>query len=1216
MTHYRIICGSIASYPGKEEDPYSGDTNHKVTARRSAMTDLASRIEGGSVQDGPSSHVDYLLTDRYTKDQGRVFLSGVQALARIPLEQLRVDRIHGLNTAAFVSGYPGSPLAGFDREAAIAAKLAGELPYVAQPGLNEELAATAVMGSQLINTAGARYDGVVGVWYGKAPGLDRACDAIRHAVFTGTSRYGGVVALVGDDPSAKSSTLPSSSDATLVDLHIPILYPGDVQDAIDLGRHAIALSRASGLWTSLKIVAGVADGTGTVDLDLLRVQTIIPTMEVNGELWVPHPSGRLLGPATLAMEREFQDVRSELARRYGVENHLNRITASPIDPWIGIAACGYTYFETLAALRLLGLDTIEAVERAGIRLLQLRMPVPLDVGIVREFAHGLREIFVIEEKNPTLEWLIKDALYGWNERPVVVGKRNEVGERLIPANGHADADAIVGPLRSRLAGRLGDRLAPLPRKPRELIALSSERTPFFCSGCPHNTSTKVPDGALYGAGIGCHGMTMLMPEDRVGVLAGVGAMGNEGAQWIGMAPFVDTPHFIQNLGDGTFFHSGQLAIQFAIAAKANITYKLLYNGTVAMTGGQDAQGALDVVTVTKILQLQGVARVLITTDDVDRYAKGSLASSVEVWDRSRVVEAQEMLAKISGVTVLIHDQACAAENRRDRKRNLIPTPKFRVLINERVCEGCGDCGEKSNCLSVQPIDTPFGRKTHIDQTTCNFDYSCLQGDCPSFMTVELEPKASGKTVERNDVDLAVLSEPTRKVADDCTIRIPGIGGTGVVTVAQILGTAAMLGGRHVRGLDQTGLSQKAGVVVSDLQITTNAAAPTNKATNGSVDVLIAFDLLGAASDAQLSGASVDRTVVVGSTSTTATGQMVVHPDMAVPSVDDLRARINGVSRSAENVWIDAATVTEAIFGDTTMANILQVGVAYQSGLIPISSVEIERAIELNGVAVERNIAAFRYGRLWVVNPSKVPTSHPSDPGKKPVLTPVLSRSLSLRIEKVTSDAALRELLCSRTEDLIGYQSVAYASQYLSDVERIAKREMTVLPGSVLLTESVARYLHKLMAYKDEYEVARLLLLPESVDAVEAIGGSPKSLRWHLHPPMLRSLGMNNKLKLGQSFRPALTTLRKMKRLRGTPLDIFGYADLRKQERALINEYRGVVDQLLESLSPANIRSAAAIASLPDLIRGYEHRKVAAIARFHEALAASLAKFLGPVAVDS
>jgi indolepyruvate ferredoxin oxidoreductase len=1188
------------------------DLAHPPVSRSNAAN--AGTLSGSGPSPSAEPGADYALSDRYTKDRGRVFLSGVQALARIPLEQMRVDRLNGINSAALVSGYPGSPLAGFDRETQLAAQLASDLPYVAQPGLNEELAATAVMGSQLIHTGGARYDGVVGVWYGKAPGLDRACDAIRHAVFTGTSRHGGVVALVGDDPHAKSSTLPSSSDATLVDLHIPILYPGDVQDAIDLGRHAIALSRASGLWTSLKIVAGVADGTGTVDLDLLRVQPIIPTMEVNGSIWIPHPSGRLLGSATLAIEQEFQDVRLELARRYGVENLLNRVTANPGDAWIGIAACGYTYYETLAALRLLGLETMDAIEGAGIRLLQLRMPVPLDVAIVREFAHGLEEIFVIEEKNPTLEWLIKDALYGWNERPIVVGKKNESGQRLIPSTGHADADAIIGPLRSRLASRLGDRLAPLPRKQRELIPLSAERTPFFCSGCPHNTSTKVPEGSLYGAGIGCHGMTMLMPEDRVGVLAGVGAMGNEGAQWVGMQPFVNTPHFIQNLGDGTYFHSGQLAIQFAIAAKANITYKLLYNGTVAMTGGQDAQGALDVPTITKILQLQGVARILITTDDVDRYERGSLAHGVDVWDRSRIIEAQEALAKVYGVTVLIHDQGCAAEKRRDRKRHVIETPKFRVLINERVCEGCGDCGEKSNCLSVQPVETAFGRKTQIHQTSCNFDFSCLQGDCPSFATVELAPKNSGArpAISRNDIDEQLLNEPRLRVPNDCTIRIPGIGGTGVVTVAQILGTAAMIGGRHVRGLDQTGLSQKAGVVVSDLQISLHDAAPTNKATKGSVNVLIAFDPLGAASEAQLSGASPEHTIVIGSLSSTATGQMVVHPDMVTPTIDELRTRINSMTRSTENVWIDAASVTEGIFGDTTMANILQIGVAYQSGCIPIAAADIEHAIELNGVAVERNIAAFRYGRLWVLDAAKVPQGHgaphPNSPISQTNPSPTLSTSMTKRIENITSNESLRALVRRRVEDLIGYQSLAYAARYITDVERVAAREATVVPGSTALTEAVATSLHKLMAYKDEYEVARLLLLPESIAAVNEMGGDPKSIRWHLHPPMLRSIGMKNKLKIGRSFRPALSTLKKMKYLRGTPLDVFGYADLRKQERALINEFREVIDKVLAGLSTQNLASACAIAELPDVIRGYEHRKVAAIEKFRIQLTESLRHF--------
>ncbi len=1183
------------------------------------MTDLARRLEDVALSRSgkPLVRADYALTDRYRASEGRVFLSGVQALARIALEQLRVDRSNGLNTAAFVSGYPGSPLAGFDREAAAVAQVAASrdnsqhesYAYLAQPGLNEELAATAVMGTQLATGLdGARYDGVVGVWYGKAPGLDRACDAIRHAVFTGTSKHGGVVALVGDDPSAKSSTLPSSSDATLVDLHIPILYPGDVQEALDLGRHAIALSRASGLWTSLKVVAGVADGTGTIDLDPERVRPVVPTIDVNGAPYVPHPSGRLLGPSTLAIEREFQDVRLELARRYGVENELNRLTANPSNAWIGIAACGYTYFETLAALRLLGLHTISEIEAAGIRLLQLRMPVPLDVAVVREFAHGLSEVFVIEEKNPTLEWLIKDALYGWNERPLVVGKRNEQGERLIPSVGHADADAIVGPLRSRLSARLGDRLAPLPRKQRELIPLNAERTPFFCSGCPHNTSTKVPEGSLYGSGIGCHGMTMLMPEERVGKLAGVGAMGNEGAQWIGIAPFVETKHFIQNLGDGTFAHSGQLAIQFAVAAKANITYKLLYNGTVAMTGGQDAVGALPVPAIARILLLQGVKRVLITTDEVDKYTDGLLPSGVDVWDRSRIIEAQELLANVEGVTVLIHDQGCAAEKRRDRKRDIIATPKFRVVINERVCEGCGDCGEKSNCLSVQPVDTVFGRKTQIHQTSCNFDFSCLQGDCPSFATVEmLPPDKRTKKRSAPSVDVTKFVAPTLRVPTDlCIIRIPGIGGTGVVTVAQILGTAAMLDGFEVRGLDQTGLSQKAGVVVSDLQLSKVGTPSTNKATNGTVDVLLAFDLLAAASAAQLFGASPDRTVVVASTFETPTGQMVVHPELGYPSLDVLRARINEHSRGDQNVWVDSGHITEQLFGDMTMANVFQVGVAYQAGCLPISSDSIERAIELNGVAVEKNRLAFRWGRQWIVDPSGIPSK---ELAAKAIAPRTLAGSLETRVHTLSTQTGLDELLRRLTADLVDYQNAKYAERYVTMIEKVAARESTSGIGSWTLTEAVATYLHKLMAYKDEYEVARLLLLPESTAAIEDMGGSVSSVRWHLHPPALRSMGMKNKLKLGRrGFSPVMRGLARAKGVRGTAFDFFGYAKVRKTERALIVEYTAAIEQVLSALTVTNHDRAVEIAILPDLVRGYEHRKMATVQTFRPQLASLLAAF--------
>ena len=787
----------------------------------------------GSVTPGSSAAgSDYLLEHRYTHDEGRVFLSGSQALARLPLEQLRVDRSNGWNTAAYVTGYPGSPLAGYDKDVRAVVRLADDagLRLVFQPGLNEELAATAVMGSQLSTTlTSTRHEGVIGIWYGKGPGLDRASDAIRHAVFAGTSARGGAVALVGDDPAAKSSTIPSSSDATLVDLHIPVLYPGDVQEALDLGRHAIALSRACGLWTSIKVVEAVADGTGSVELHPERIRPVVPTMEVDGKVFVPHPSGKLLTPYTLELEREFHEVRLELARRYGVENHLNTIAVRGPHDWIGVVATGHTYRETMEALRLLGLAGADDLRHAGVRLLRLGLPVPLDPALVRQFAAGLTEIVVVEEKNPTLEWFVKDALYSQNERPVVTGKHAPDGTRLLPGTGTLTADTIAPRLRSRLAQRLGpDRMAPEPPAPvptRELIPLTVNRTPYFCSGCPHNTSTKVPDGVLVGGGIGCHSMVMFMEPDRVGDVVGLTAMGNEGAQWFGIAPFVTDHHLIQNIGDGTLFHSGMLAVRAAVANGVDITYKVLYNGAVAMTGGQDPFGQLDVPSLGTVFLAEGVARVLITTDDVARYRHVELPAGVEVWDRARIIEAQEVLARVPGTTVLVHDQRCAAELRRDRKRGLAETKPFRVVIDERVCEGCGDCGDQSNCLSVQPHDTEFGRKTRIDQASCNLDASCLRGDCPSFLTVV---PATGRRAKRPDpatIATAPLPDPIVVVpTDECTIRMSGIGGTGVVTVSQVLGTAAMLDGYHVRGLDQTGLSQKAGPVVSDVRLSRRVAA--------------------------------------------------------------------------------------------------------------------------------------------------------------------------------------------------------------------------------------------------------------------------------------------------------------------------------------------------------------------------------------------------------
>ena len=677
----------------------------------------------------------YRLSSRYTDASGTVFMTGLQALARLPIEQLRADRLAGLRTAAFISGYPGSPLGGYDGELDKAVQQAPDLPIVLAPALNEEQAVTAVMGSQLASVRpDSRYDGVVGIFYAKGPGVDRAGDALRHGVFAGTDPRGGAVVIAGDDPQAKSSTIPSSSAGTLADMHIPVLYPGTPGEALDLGRHAVYLSRATGLWTSLKIVADVADGSGTVRLDPARIEPQMPT--VDGQPYAHAPDGRLLTPDTVDTEREICEVRHPLAIEYAALNRLNHATVNPADAWIGIVASGITYRELREALRRLGLSRDADIAAAGVRLMCMHMPIPFSPERARAFARGLEEVFVVEEKQPNIESLVKDALYNEALRPRVTGKCDEHDAMLLPGHGGLSADDLLDPLRRRLSQRIGHRLVP-PKPPREMIALNTKvaRTPYFCSGCPHNRSTRVPDGAAVGAGIGCHTMTLLMDSDGFGDMIGLTCMGQEGAQWIGMEPFVETPRIFQNIGDGTYFHSGQLAIQGAIAAGVDITYKLLWNRTVAMTGGQDPQGVIGVAEVCRVLLAQGVAQVLVTTDDVARYRVTDMPEGVEVWPRGRLIEAQELLAQVKGATVLIHDQQCAAEARRGRKRGTVAVPRQRVFINERICEGCGDCAQVSNCLSVQPVETAFGRKTRIDQTTCNLDFSCLEGDCPSFMTV-------------------------------------------------------------------------------------------------------------------------------------------------------------------------------------------------------------------------------------------------------------------------------------------------------------------------------------------------------------------------------------------------------------------------------------------------------------------------------------------------
>ncbi|MEJ7799786.1 MAG: indolepyruvate ferredoxin oxidoreductase family protein [Ilumatobacter sp.] len=1135
---------------------------------------------------------NYELADRYRQEEGRVFLSGVQAIARLPIDQIRIDRRNGLHTAAFISGYQGSPVGMFGEEVDRAHRTVPDLPVVNQPGVNEELAATAVMGSQLAVTLDdCKYDGILGVWYGKGPGIDRASDAIRHAVFASTAPNGGVVAVVGDDPSAKSSTLPSSSDATMVDLHMPLLFPGDPQEALDLARHGVTLSRTCGIWSGLKLVTPVADGTGTIDVGIDRVVPVIPTVDIDGMPFVPHPNGLLITPHTLEMEREFFEIRTELARQYGALNQLNRVTVRSGDDWIGIAACGHTYHELREALSVLGFDTDDELRSAGIRLFQLTMPIPLDRYDVRSFAEGLSEVLVIEEKNPTLEMLFRDALYDVADRPRVWGKRDEEGHVLVPYDSLLDTERIMPALRHHLGKRLAERFAPPQVKPdRNLIPLTVNRAPYFCSGCPHNTGTRVDADTLVGGGIGCHSMVAFMEPDRSGHIVGMTCMGNEGAQWIGMAPFVERDHLIQNLGDGTFFHSGSLAVRAAIASGVDITYKLLLNGTVAMTGGQDAQGAVDAGQIARMMLAEGVEQVIITSDDPDRVKGHDIPTGVKVWHRDRLDEAQKLLATVPGTTMLIHDQACAAENRRARSRGTLATPGFRVVINERICEGCGDCGDVSNCLSVQPIETPYGRKTAIHQTSCNYDFSCMKGDCPAFATVTVDPDA--KRAERITPAVPTLDElpvPDPIVdPDNFTIRLSGIGGTGVVTVSQIIGTAAMLDGLHVRGVDQTGLSQKAGPVSSDVRITRDAPAKSNHANEAGVDCLLAFDILAAASNNHRVGARVGKTVVVGSVDVVPTGQVVAKPgSVTLPETDTLRRRLDEVSRPDANRYLDASAIARGLFGSTTTANVLMMGVAVQLGALPVDPAAIEKAITLNGVAVDKNIAAFRFGRQWVLRPDVVEAS-------AGVVAP--------RIETVD------QLIVRLTDDLVDYQDVEYSRRFADRIASVRAAEERAVPGSTRFTEVAARHLHKLMAYKDEYEVARLALLDESQERYRAVGGPDTEVTYRLHPPILRSMGMDSKIGFKRTARPSFTALRAMKKLRGTMADPFRWAEVRRVERAMIPEFERAVDTIASRLTAANLDEATAIAALPDQVRGYEDIKLPRAKQYRAELATRMSAF--------
>ena len=1120
-------------------------------------------------------------------------LTGVQAVARLLIEQHARDRRAGLRTATFVSGYRGSPLGGLDQVIAAIPGLLDVHDIHLTPGLNEELGATAVWGSQVpLPSQGLTRDGVVGVWYGKAPGVDRAGDAIRHGNLSGAHPRGGVLVLAGDDPAAKSSTLPSASERTLASYSLPVLYPSTGEDLIRLGLYGVALSRVTGLWTGVKIVSDVADGIWSVSGDAADLDITVPRISWGGAPWEYRQAHAATVPWSREAERDLVGPRWDALLAFADANPLDVSECDPQGATLGIVAAGRVYDDTIQALSDLGLDRA-AIRSAGIRLLRLALIYPLAPGRLRGFADGLRKVLVIEEKTPFIETQLRDLLYGMPAAPAVVGKRDEKGRSLVPAHGGLSAAEIAPALRRFLPARLAE-----PSRPRELVVLgelTAHRTSYFCSGCPHNRSTVVPEGSLAGGGIGCHAMTLRMPH-TAGQMTGITQMGGEGAQWIGQAPFTSVQHLFQNMGDGTYFHSGQLSVQACVAAGVNITFKLLYNSAVAMTGGQEADGAIAVPALTHKLTAEGVRRIIVCAEDPAGYGRmAGFAAGVEVWHRDRLDEAQHVLRDTRGVTVLIYDQQCAAEARRQRRRGQAPARPQQVLINEAVCEGCGDCGAKSNCLSLQPVTTEFGRKTRIDQSSCNLDYSCLDGDCPAFLTAEVEPGVRSAALP----DPPPAPAPMLPATWPYQILLAGIGGTGVVTANRVLAEAARSEGLHVAGLDQTGLSQKAGPVTSHLRLSSGPAEGANRVSGG-VHTYLVFDPLAGAESELLAHCDPGRTIAVISQSVVPTGAQVREPGAPALGVAELTERIRPVVARTE--CVDSIAAARRLFGSTAPANLLLVGVAYQVGALPLQAESIEAAIAANGTAVSMNIAAFRWGRVLAHGcalPADVRTAAAADADRAAAADRRVGDALTAR-RRPTGET--QRLSSVRAAHLVHYQNRRTALRYLDAVEAAWEAERAVTRRTEF-SEAVARGLHHLIAYKDEYEVARLLTTPESRARLAAELGPVKGVRYRLHPPLLRALGRRRKVSLSRRWNPALKLLARGKVLRGTIFDPFGHTEVRRLERALSRHYAGMVANLSTQLTEASYDTAVAAAAAAEQVRGYEHLKIASARRFADRLAA-------------
>ncbi|MGA2997023.1 indolepyruvate ferredoxin oxidoreductase family protein [Bradyrhizobium sp.] len=1149
------------------------------------------------INQGPIS-----LDQKYTQGSGHVFLTGIQALVRLPMAQIRRDRAHGLNTAGFISGYRGSPLGGYDQQLFAAREHLEQYNIKFQPGVNEDLAATAIWGSQQLNLSkGANYDGVVGIWYGKGPGVDRCGDVFRHGNAAGSAKNGGVLCLAGDDHGAKSSTVPHQSDHAFISALMPYLYPSSIHEMIEMGLLGIAMSRYSGCWVGMKVITETVETTAEIDLtDEMKPFIIPPDFEMPpGGLNLRWPDDRF------DQDRRLQDYKGFAAIAFARANKVNRITMDSPNARFGIMASGKSYEDIRQALRELGI-TPEVAAKIGLRLYKIGMPWPLEPQGVREFAVGLEEIFIIEERREIVENQVKQELFNWRDdvRPRIVGKMDEHDKRFLPFAEELSVASLASSLTERLLRlNLNPEIAEMlrakadwfnGRQATQMQAVSPvTRTPYFCSGCPHNTSTKVPEGSRAMAGIGCHFMALWMDRSTETFTH----MGGEGVPWVGTAPFTSEAHIFANLGDGTYFHSGSLAIRQAIASKANITYKILYNDAVAMTGGQRHDGDLSPQQITFQLHAEGIRQIYLVSENPDAYSASEIAPGVKLAHRDELDAVMRACREVKGASAIVFVQTCAAEKRRRRKRGTMEDPARRVLINPAVCEGCGDCSVQSNCISVEPLETEFGRKRTINQSACNKDYSCLKGFCPSFVTVD------GGALRRRApaalADIGELPEPVSKptLERPYNVAVGGVGGTGVLTIGALLGMAAHIEGKASMILDMSGLAQKGGAVLSHVRLSEHTADVTcSRIVTGTADLVIAADEVVAASKETMTLCESGRTAGIINSHIIPTADFVLNRDFNFQT-----RKVNHVLETAlrkDSAFLDFTKPAETLLGDAIATNMLMMGYAYQRGFLPLSAEAIEQAIEVNGVAIKMNTQAFRLGRLAAADPSR--------------MSAMMKGHDEESAPKALDAMSLDEIIAHRSAHLTGYQNEKLTERYQALVTKVRDAARDRGFGEEL-PRAVAINYAKLLAYKDEYEVARLFTDGHFDAQLRDQFDGDFKISFNLAPPLLGgakdALGRPKKRAFGAWMLPVFRMLAKMKGLRGTAFDMFGYSADRRLERDLIAGYEKDVAHILSVLSPLTLETAIEILSLPDRIRGYGPVKEKAVkdakARYAQ-LAADLA----------